>query len=92
MYLEEAGKIVPRKVDMPRIGEDEVLVRIKAVGICGSDVHYYTTGRIGDFVVEKPLILGHECSGEIVEVGKNVEGLQLGESKKGPFNEIGEIK
>lgn len=79
MYLEEAGKIIPRKVDMPRIGKDEVLVRIKAVGICGSDVHYYTTGRIGDFVVEKPLILGHECSGEIVEVGKNVEGLQLGD-------------
>ncbi|GAJ06347.1 unnamed protein product, partial [marine sediment metagenome] len=43
MYLEEAGKIVPRKIDMPRIGKDEVLVSIKAVGICGSDVHYYTT-------------------------------------------------
>ena len=79
MYLEEPGKIVPRKIDMPRISNDEVLVRIKAVGICGSDVHYYTTGRIGDFVVEKPLILGHECSGEIAEVGKNVEGFQLGD-------------
>jgi len=79
MYLEKSGKIVPRKIDIPRPGKDEVLVKIKAVGVCGSDVHYYTTGRIGDFVVEKPLILGHECSGQIVEVGEDVEGLQVGD-------------
>ena len=77
MYLEKPGKIVPRQIDMPKIGKDEVLVKIKAVGICGSDVHYYATGRIGDFVVERPLILGHECSGQIVEVGEDVEGLRV---------------
>jgi len=79
MYLEEPGKIVPRKIDMPKIDRDEVLVKIKAVGVCSSDVHYYSTGGIGDFVVKKPLILGHECSGQIVEVGEDVEGLQVGD-------------
>lgn len=79
VYLEEPGKIVLRKIDMPSPGKDEVLVRIKAVGVCGSDVHYYTKGRIGDFVVRKPLILGHECSGEIVDAGEEVEGLKAGD-------------
>jgi len=79
MYLERPGKILPREVDLPKISEQEVLVKIKAVGVCGSDVHYYTNGRIGDFVVEKPLILGHECAGEVVEVGKEVKHLKTGD-------------
>jgi len=79
MYLEKPGKIIPRKIDMPEIKKDEVLVKIKAVGVCGSDVHYYEKGKIGSFIVKKPLILGHECSGEIVEVGEEVKNLQIGD-------------
>jgi L-iditol 2-dehydrogenase len=63
----------------PRPGAHEVLVRVGSVGICGSDVHYYEHGRIGRFVVEDPLVLGHEASGTIEEVGADVEGLSTGQ-------------
>lgn len=56
----------------PTVGPDEVLVAVREVGICGSDVHYYEHGRIGDYVVNDPLVLGHESAGEVVEVGENV--------------------
>ncbi|PXY38001.1 NAD(P)-dependent alcohol dehydrogenase [Prauserella flavalba] len=56
-----------RPVPVP--GPGEVLVRVLAVGTCGSDVHYYEHGRIGDFVVERPLVLGHEPSGVVVANG-----------------------
>ena len=48
-------------------------VKIDTVGICGSDVHYYTHGRIGPFVVREPMVLGHEAAGTVVEVGANVD-------------------
>jgi L-iditol 2-dehydrogenase len=54
---------------MPEPGPREVLVEIRAVGICGSDVHYYEHGRIGDFVVRAPLVLGHESGGAVVAAG-----------------------
>lgn len=57
---------------VPEPGPHEVLVEIKAVGVCGSDVHYYEEGRIGPFVVEEPIILGHESAGVIVGVGDEV--------------------
>jgi len=63
----------------PEPGAHEVLVRVGSVGICGSDVHYYDHGRIGRFVVEDPLVLGHEASGTIEEVGSAVEGLRPGQ-------------
>ena len=63
----------------PDPGPDDVLVAIRDVGICGSDVHYYEHGRIGDYVVENPLILGHESAGEIVEVGDDVDGHAVGD-------------
>jgi L-iditol 2-dehydrogenase len=56
----------------------EVKIQINRVGICGSDVHYWQHGRIGDFVVREPMILGHECAGTVVEVGANVRNLQPG--------------
>ena len=65
--------------DRPTPGDDEVLVAIRDVGICGSDVHYYEHGRIGDYVVEEPLVLGHESAGEVVEVGPDVDGLAVGD-------------
>lgn len=64
---------------IPTINADQVLVRIRAVGVCGSDVHYWHQGRIGPVVVEGPMILGHECAGEIVEVGANVAHLRVGD-------------
>jgi L-iditol 2-dehydrogenase len=63
----------------PEPDTDEVLVAVRDVGICGSDIHYYRHGRIGDYVVEDPLILGHESAGEIVAVGTDVTGLDIGE-------------
>jgi len=54
-------------------------VRVRRVGICGSDVHYYLHGRIGPFIVDKPLILGHECSGDVIEVGEAVDNVKVGD-------------
>jgi len=47
------------------------------VGICGSDVHYLVNGRIGDFIVKKPMIIGHESSGTVAKLGKNVKNLEV---------------
>ena len=65
--------------DIPKTGDDEVLVKLEYVGICGSDLHYYETGAIGDYVVEPPFVLGHEPGGTVVEVGKNVKHLKVGD-------------
>jgi L-iditol 2-dehydrogenase len=64
---------------VPSPGPDEVLVEVAAVGVCGSDVHYYRHGRIGDFVVDAPMILGHELSGRIATVGENVDAGRVGQ-------------
>jgi L-iditol 2-dehydrogenase len=63
----------------PQPGPGEVLVRVLSVGVCGSDTHYYDHGRIGRFVVEAPLILGHEASGVVAERGAGVAGLAVGQ-------------
>lgn len=63
---------------VPEPGADEVLVRVASVGVCGSDTHYFTHGRIGPFVVEDPLVLGHEASGVIVRVGSDVDAARIG--------------
>jgi len=59
--------------------EDDVLIKIKSTGVCGSDIHYYTTGKIGSQVVQFPFAIGHECSGIIVETGKAVTRLKCGD-------------
>ncbi|XP_076249409.1 sorbitol dehydrogenase [Calliopsis andreniformis] len=59
--------------------QDEVLLEMACVGICGSDVHYLVNGRIGDFVVREPMIIGHEAAGTVVKVGKNVTNLKVGD-------------
>ena len=63
----------------PTPGQGEVLVGVRSVGICGSDVHYWEHGRIGDFVVESPLVLGHEAAGVVEEVGAEVADLEPGD-------------
>ncbi|MEM2299174.1 MAG: NAD(P)-dependent alcohol dehydrogenase [Thermofilaceae archaeon] len=65
--------------DRPAPGPGEALVRVKVCGICRSDYHYWKHGRIGEFVVRKPLILGHEASGIVEEVGEGVERLKPGD-------------
>jgi L-iditol 2-dehydrogenase len=64
---------------VPRPGPAEVVVRVRSVGVCGSDTHYYDHGRIGSFVVEAPLVLGHEAAGEVTELGPGVTRLTVGQ-------------
>ncbi|KAF8745951.1 hypothetical protein AX14_004246 [Amanita brunnescens Koide BX004] len=64
---------------VPELRDDEVLVAIKKTGICGSDVHYLVHGRIADFVVEKPMVLGHESAGVVSQIGSRVRHLQVGD-------------
>ncbi len=69
-----------RDVPEPRLsGVEDVLVAVERVGVCGSDVHYYLDGRIGDQVIDFPATLGHECAGTVVEVGAAVTHLRPGE-------------
>ncbi|MBC7518764.1 MAG: NAD(P)-dependent alcohol dehydrogenase [Microbacteriaceae bacterium] len=70
-------RIEDRPVPVPAPGQ--VLVEIGAVGICGSDVHYYDHGRIGRYVVDSPMIVGHESAGTIVAVGENVSPDRIGQ-------------
>lgn len=68
------------EVAMPVIVNDgDVLIRVVKVGVCGSDVHYYTTGKIGSQVVEYPYRVGHECAGVVEEVGSSVTRVKVGD-------------
>ena len=59
---------------MPQlVAPNDVLIRIKYIGVCGSDIHYYTDGRIGSQVVSYPFVVGHECSGQVIAVGPEVK-------------------
>ncbi|KDR83630.1 hypothetical protein GALMADRAFT_235925 [Galerina marginata CBS 339.88] len=71
--------VVYEQRPIPEIKGDEVLVAVKKTGICGSDVHYLVEGRIGDFVVEKPMVLGHESAGVVSTVGPDVKHLKPGD-------------
>lgn len=77
--LRGIGDIVLEERPVPVPASDEVLIKILSVGVCGSDVHYYEHGRIGPYVVEQPLILGHEASGQIVAVGSEVDPTRVGQ-------------
>lgn len=68
------------EVDPRSLSAGEVRVAVKAGGICGSDLSYYFKGRVGDFALKEPLILGHEVAGEIAEVGDGVAGLSIGDA------------
>lgn len=77
--LRKPGKVVIEERPIPRAGAGEVVVRVRAVGVCGSDTHYYEHGRIGRFVVEAPLVLGHEAAGEVTDLGPGVTRLVAGQ-------------
>lgn len=77
--LRSRADIAVETRDIPALGDDDVLVKITAVGVCGSDVHFWHDGFLGDWVITEPLILGHESGGQIVAVGKNVSSQLIGE-------------
>ncbi|MCA8882090.1 MAG: NAD(P)-dependent alcohol dehydrogenase [Rhodobacteraceae bacterium] len=80
LVLEEKGRLSLRDFQLPQaVGPGDVRVGIRTVGICGSDVHYYTHGKIGPFVVREPMILGHEAAGVVLETGKDVRHLKVGD-------------
>jgi len=76
--LRGTGDVGLEQRSVPELAADEVLVRIVSVGVCGSDCHYYEHGRIGLYVVDAPLVLGHEASGVIAAVGTGVPADRLG--------------
>lgn len=77
--MPELGRIELKDVGEPEIGRREALVQIEAVGVCGSDTAYFTVGYIGDYVVDGPIILGHECAGQVVAVGADVTQVAVGD-------------
>ncbi|EDL80025.1 sorbitol dehydrogenase, isoform CRA_d [Rattus norvegicus] len=72
------GDIRLENYPIPELGPNDVLLKMHSVGICGSDVHYWEHGRIGDFVVKKPMVLGHEAAGTVTKVGPMVKHLKPG--------------
>ncbi len=80
LVLEEKLRLSLREIDLPlEMGPRDVRIRIARVGICGSDVHYYKHGRIGPFVVNAPMVLGHEAAGVVLAVGDQVHDLAPGD-------------
>lgn len=72
-------KVHLEEVPVPAPGEEEVLVKVEYVGVCGSDLHYFESGKIGNFIVEFPFVLGHEAGGTVVETGSKVTHLKPGD-------------
>jgi D-xylulose reductase len=80
LVLEKKDVLNLRNIDLAEpLGPQDVRIAIHTVGICGSDVHYYTHGAIGQFVVREPMVLGHEASGTVTEVGAEVSTLKVGD-------------
>ncbi|XP_041675355.1 uncharacterized protein LOC108116215 isoform X3 [Drosophila eugracilis] len=77
LYGKEDLRLEQRPI--PEIADDEVLLAMDSVGICGSDVHYLVHGRIGDFVLTKPMVIGHESAGVVTKLGKKVTNLKIGD-------------
>jgi len=78
-FMVGIDKMEIREIDMPTPKFGEVLVKLEYVGICGSDVHYFSDGRCGDYVIEGDFILGHECAGTVVELGEGVSTHKIGD-------------
>jgi D-xylulose reductase len=80
LVLEKERSLTLRDIDLPmKLGPRDVKIAVDTVGICGSDVHYYTHGRIGSFIVKSPMVLGHEAAGKVVEVGSEVKSFKPGD-------------
>ena len=80
LFLDKQDSLSLRDAALPQeLGANDVRIKIANVGICGSDVHYYLHGKIGGFVVNEPMVLGHEASGTITEIGSAVKNLKVGD-------------
>lgn len=80
LVLERKDELSLRDIPVEeRLGPRDVRIALRTVGVCGSDVHYYTHGAIGSFKVKEPMILGHEAAGQIVEVGTAVTEFKPGD-------------
>jgi D-xylulose reductase len=80
LVLETTRQLALREMELPLdVGPRDVKIAVHTVGICGSDVHYFKHGRIGDFIVDSPMVLGHEASGTVVETGSEVTHLRAGD-------------
>lgn len=80
LVLEKAHELSLRDIQIAEtLGAHDVRIALHTVGVCGSDVHYYDTGAIGQFVVREPMVLGHEAAGTIIEVGSEVKNLKVGD-------------
>jgi D-xylulose reductase len=80
LVLEKKGELSLREIALPLdVGPDDVRIAIHTVGVCGSDVHYYTHGAIGSYVVRAPMVLGHEAAGTVIETGANVGTFKAGD-------------
>jgi L-iditol 2-dehydrogenase len=71
--------------DLPEPGPEDCLVHVRATGICGSDVHFWKHGRIGDMVVVGENGLGHESAGVVLKTGKNVTRFKAGKCLPNPW-------
>ena len=80
LVLERKGELSLRDIELPeQLGPHDVKIAIDTVGICGSDVHYYEYGKIGPFIVDAPMVLGHEAAGTVAATGKEVKHLKEGD-------------
>src|SRR4051812_9648928 len=77
--LNQAKDLQVLERPVPTPDPHQVLVEVGAVGVCGSDVHYYEHGRIGPYVVDQPMVVGHEAAGVVVAVGAQVSEQRVGE-------------
>ncbi|MGL1920916.1 MAG: NAD(P)-dependent alcohol dehydrogenase [Hyphomicrobiales bacterium] len=80
LVLEKQHELSLREIELANdLGATDVQIKIDVVGICGSDVHYYTHGAIGPYVVNAPMVLGHEAAGTIVKIGDDVKDFKIGD-------------
>ena len=80
-FMRGIDQMIIKEIPIPSVDKNQVLVKVEYVGICGSDVHYYHTGRCGAYEVDlkNDFMLGHECAGTIVKIGENVKKLKVGD-------------
>lgn len=78
-YVVAPRTLEMREVDIPVPNDDEVLIKVGHAGVCGSDLHFYSTLKCSGWTIEEPIVLGHECGGTVVGFGKNVHGFKEGD-------------
>ena len=78
LVIHAAGDLRIEAVETPAVGAGQARIRVRAGGICGSDLHYYQHGGFGSIRIQQPMVLGHEIAGVVEEIGAGVAGLAVG--------------